>query len=58
MPSRFSPVTMASCSATSATMAWGMMPSSAMGKAEIATIKMPGTMPLKPGRMPMRAVTT
>ena len=56
MPSRFSPVTMASCSATSATMAWGMMPRRAMGKAAMRTMRMPGSIPVRKGRTPMRAV--
>ena len=55
IPSRFSPVTMPSASATSATTDWGMMPSSAMGKAETMQMITPNTMPGR-GRMPMRAV--
>ena len=56
MPSRFSPVSMPSASATSATMAWGMMPSRAMGKAATMQISTPGSIPVRKGSTPIRAV--
>ena len=57
MPSRFSPVMIASSSATSATIDCGMIPRSAIGKAAMTTIMMPGTIPFS-GRTPISAVTT
>ena len=58
IPSRFSPVMIASSSATSATIAWGIMPSSAIGKAAITTIIIPGMIPVSPGTTPISAVMT